>query len=212
MKVLIIGSTGLVGKKLLENLLTDDRINMITCLVRSLSGHTSNDKLREIQVNFDHLEQWDQEFEVDCLFCCLGTTIKKAGSKTAFKKVDYEYIVKSASLFSKASGGHFLLISSIGADSGSSTFYSQVKGETEKAIKKMCFNKITILRPSLLLGERNESRPMESLGKVLAKPMNYLLQGSLKKYRGVEASEVASLMKAKALNDSFESSIEVEHA
>jgi uncharacterized protein YbjT (DUF2867 family) len=131
---------------------------------------------------------------VDDVFCCLGTTIKKAGSQAAFRKVDFTYAYEAAQLAVQQGAEHFLLVSSLGADANSSVFYSRVKGELEIAIAALPFAAVSIFQPSLLLGERAEFRFGERLAEPLAKVLSVFLLGPLRKYRAIEAHTVAAAM------------------
>jgi uncharacterized protein YbjT (DUF2867 family) len=128
------------------------------------------------------------------VFCCLGTTIKKAGSQEAFRRVDYEYPLNVARLAAQWEDAHFLVVSSVGADAGSGVFYSRVKGELEKAVQALPLAGAHIFRPSLLLGERGEVRLGERMAAVAAKPLSLLLFGPLRKYRPIHARTVAQAM------------------
>lgn len=196
---LILGVTGLVGNQLLALLAEDDRYSEITCLVRKpLSSAKVSDlhnKLRPIVVDFDNLQEYQGYFTVDHVYVCLGTTIKKAGGKTAFRKVDFEYVHVAAQLSRAQSVGSFVWISSVGADAKSKNFYLRVKGELENAIFNLSgLDNAATVRPSLLLGERSESRPAEQLGIAVGKFVAPLLCGPLKRYRPVHADTVARQM------------------
>lgn len=201
---LILGATGLVGNELLKLLLQDERYSQVTCLVRkSLPASLTSGfehKLQPVVIDFEFLQDYAGYFNVDHVYVCLGTTIKKAGSKAAFKKIDFEFVYAaaqiSASQFAtRKNTGSFVWISSVGASDKSSNFYLRVKGELENAIFNLsALEKAATVRPSLLLGLRQESRPAEKLGTMLAPFYSPLLCGPLKKYRPVEALTVAKQM------------------
>ena len=128
------------------------------------------------------------------VFCCLGTTIKKAGSEAAFRRVDYEYPLALARLAAQWEDAHFLLVSSLGASARSSVFYPRVKGELEEAIKALSFAGVHIFQPSLLLGERAELRMGERIAAYAALPLGFFLLGPLRKYRPIQARVVAQAM------------------
>jgi len=209
MKAVILGATGLVGSKLLDLLLTDNSISEVTALIRR-EIPLEHSKLNKVLCDFTNLEAQKDYFKVDTLFCCLGTTIKTAGSKEAFRFVDYELPLKAGKLFKQMGGKHYLLISALGANSVSPFFYNQVKGEIERDLKELDLPKITICRPSLLLGERQESRTLEGIGQKLIPLANSFLKGKLQKYQGIDAIEVAKAMlnEAKSLHQT--SKMEVE--
>ena len=124
----------------------------------------------------------------------LGTTIKKAGSQDAFRKVDYNYALNAASLARKAGAKACILMSAIGASPKSSVFYSRVKGELEEAIRALGFSYLSIYQPSLLLGQRQEHRTAEGLGMAVMPVANRALVGPLRKYRAIEAETIAAAM------------------
>ena len=196
---IVLGATGLVGKALTQRLLDDHRYHQITVLVRrplaaSLFADLNN-KLNPIVVDFEQLQDYQGYFTVDHVYCCLGTTIKKAGSESAFRRVDFEFVHVAAQLARAQRAKSFVWVSSIGADAKSKNFYLRVKGELENAIMNMPqLYHAAAVRPSLLLGERAESRPAEQLGIAIGKLVSPLMVGHLRKYRPVEASDVASQM------------------
>ena len=194
---LIAGATGLVGSHLLKLLLENPYYDQVKVVTRR-EIKISNKKLQEIILNFDKPEDWGDQLKADHVFCCLGTTIKKAGSKSMFKKVDLDYPVQIAKHTQSLGASAFVLISATGANSKSIFFYNQVKGETEQAIRETGFEHFIILRPSLLLGKRQENRIFEDVGKWMFKFFDFLLFGPLKKYKGVEASKIAAKMIAAA--------------
>lgn len=202
LKVLVLGGTGLVGGELINLMLKDDTISSITSLVRSPKG-INHPKLNEEIIDFENLEKMDHYFEKkDAVFCCLGTTIKKVkGDKMLFRKVDLEYPVKACETALEKKVKHFIMVSSLGADANSPFFYNQVKGECENRVKSIGVENVSILRPSLLVGKRNESRPLEMMSMGIMKVVNPLLPGGLKKYRSVAGTDVARLMLALAKED-----------
>jgi len=192
-KALVIGATGLIGKSVVNQLIQNEAYEKITIFVRKSSGFI-HEKVEEIIVNFDRLEEYEQYFQVDDVFSCLGTTIKIAKTKENFRKVDYDYSVKVAELASKATVQNFLLISSMGANSDSNIFYSKVKGEVERDVKKLHFTGLFIFRPSLLLGERKEVRIGEKVAEKISVIMPFLFTGPFKKYIPIKGETVAKAM------------------
>jgi uncharacterized protein YbjT (DUF2867 family) len=192
MKALVAGSTGLIGELLLQQLLADDRVKEVEVLVRKPSG-ISHPKLRERVIDFCEMLKID-DLTASHLFCCLGTTIKKAGSQEAFREVDYRYVADLAALGARSGASTFTVVSSVGADAKSGNFYLRTKGEMEKAVKHSGIPSIVIMRPSMLLGNRNEFRFGEAVGKWVMKAGNPLLQGSWTKFRAIEAAVVARAM------------------
>lgn len=196
---ILFGATGLTGTHVLKNLINDERYEKIKVFTRSelpvQSGLTAqSDKLEVFKTGLDELDNYENSIRGDDVFCCLGTTIKKAGSKENFRKVDFDYPVKIAELANKNEVPAFLIISSIGAYLQSSNFYLRTKGEVEKAIQEFSFKKIIILRPSMLMGKRREFRLMEEIGKVIMLPLSFFLTGKLRKYRAIDAEKVAAAM------------------
>ena len=190
---LIVGATGLTGGYCLRNLLMDDRYERVTALTRNPIP-LKNPKLDVRQVDFDQLSNEADLFAANDVFCCLGTTIAKAGSRAAFRKVDYSYPLAIAEKALAAGAHSFSLISSVGANPNSRIFYSRVKGEIESAISQLGYNLVLIYRPSLLTGARSEVRFGEKIGEFLMGLFNPVLIGSLKKYRSISAETVALAM------------------
>ena len=188
---LVIGSTGLVGKKLLFELAKKDS-KVIAITRRFISNLPENVSL--VNINFDNFLVNGSLPSCDHIFICLGTTIKKAGSQTEFKKVDFDYCLSFAKKAREAGATKISLISSVGASPYVNNFYLKTKGEIEEEIKKIDFQVINILRPSLLLGRRDESRFLEKIGQNLSSFINLFLIGRLRKYRSVKASNVAYFM------------------
>jgi len=189
----IAGSTGLVGSELLKLLLESPDYSNVHVLVRNPSG-IKNPKLNEIIVDFNKLADYQDAFNVTDIFCCLGTTIKKAGSQEAFKKVDVEYVLEMAKLANRAGAKSFSVISAMGANPDSSVFYNRMKGLMELGVSNSGIETVNIFRPSLLLGKRKEFRFGEKIASILVYPMIFLFFGPLKKYRPIKASKVALAM------------------
>lgn len=194
----VVGGSGLVGTYLIEALLNDNRYHKVISLGRS-ELPIQNNKLEQKVVDFDNLEL--SGFEVDDVFCCLGTTIKKAGSKENFRKVDFTYPVNVAEWSLSNGASQFILNSSMGADDSSAIFYNQVKGEVEKVISSLGFEACYIIRPSLLLGPRKEFRFGETVGKFFMNGLGFMFVGGLKKYKPIHAKTVAESMVAVATEE-----------
>ncbi|TVR70960.1 MAG: oxidoreductase [Marinilabiliales bacterium] len=190
---ILFGATGLTGSLLLTKLIQDERYEKVKVFTRSVPDAKS-DKLQIINTDLDNLENYSDDISGHDLFCCLGTTIKKAGTKENFRKVDLEWPALIAKTASKNGIPNFLMISSIGANPESSNFYLRTKGEAENAVRHHKFNKIVILRPSMLLGKRNEFRFFEEMGKLVMAPLKFVFRGKLKKYRPIDAERVARAM------------------
>lgn len=190
---IIIGASGLVGNEVLTLLLSDDRFDKVNVFVRKplLIKHP---KLEQHVIDFDLIYKFTDLVKGDVVFCCLGTTIKTAGSKEEFKKVDYAYPLAFAKIAKQNGINKFIIISSIGANSNTSNFYLKVKGDIENELEKLKFTSLVIVRPSMLLGDRKEFRVGESIGKIVMKLVSMLFIGNFKKYKAIEASTVAKAM------------------
>lgn len=197
---LILGATGLVGGKLLDRLLASDRYERVTTIGRRSTGRQHPALVQHV-VDFEDLEGHADLFAVDDIFCCLGTTIRKAGSQERFLEIDVEYPVQAAELGAARGAEQFLVVSSLGADPDSRVFYSRAKGEMEVRVRQLPLRAIWILRPSLLLGERDELRVGERVAEVVMVPVAPLLIGPLRRYRPIRASAVAQAMVDLALSD-----------
>lgn len=202
LKAIIAGSTGLVGSYLLKQVLDDSDFSKVILLTRK-EKDASNGKVSDKVVNFDELDKYSFDEQVDVAYCCLGTTMKKAGSKEAFLKVDYAYCLEFAKLVKKMGGKKFVLISSLGADAKSSNFYLKTKRQIEEAIDGLGFETFIIMRPSMLLGDRKENRLGESIGKSLMTSLDFLIAGPFKKYKAIHGKTVALAM-IKASKDNLE--------
>ncbi|GAB3198078.1 uncharacterized protein YbjT (DUF2867 family) [Pontibacter aydingkolensis] len=190
---LIAGATGLVGGHCLEHLLKSDRYSQVISVGRR-ELPLIHPKLEQKIVDFNKLQSYATSLAADDVFCCLGTTIKKAGSKEAFYKVDHTYVLELAKITANKGAAQFIVVSAMGADAGSMVFYNKVKGEMERDIQQQGFEAVHILRPSLLLGERTEHRTGEELASKIMKPLSSLMIGPLEKYKPIEAETVAKAM------------------
>ncbi|WP_299819585.1 oxidoreductase [uncultured Pontibacter sp.] len=190
---LIAGASGLVGGHCLELLLQGDRYSQVISVGRR-DLPLIHPKLEQKKVDFNKLQSYAADLDVDDVFCCLGTTIKKAGSKEAFYKVDHTYVVELAKLTARKGAAQFVVVSAMGADAGSMVFYNKVKGEMERDVQQQGFGAVHIVRPSLLLGERDEHRTGEAFAAKVMKPLSSLMVGPLKKYKPIEAETVARAM------------------
>ena len=190
---LLLGATGLIGGHCLRLLLGAPAYDRVHVLVRRAIP-VSGDKLTVSLTDFERLRDHPEAFSVDDIFCCLGTTIKAAGSQEAFRKVDFGYIVEAARLGVRCGAQRFLVVSSLGANVHSRVFYSRVKGETEEALRAMGYARLAIFRPSMLLGGRREVRNGETAAIAATRILSVFMVGSLRKYRPVEAELVARAM------------------
>jgi uncharacterized protein YbjT (DUF2867 family) len=193
MKAWVVGATGLVGRALVDALLAEPRCEKVTALVRRPVERT-HPKLESLEVDFEKLESALRGRSATHAFCCLGTTIKQAGTQAAFRRVDHDYPIAFGRAAVAGGAKKLLVVTALGADAQSSIFYNRVKGEVEAELSKLGARELHLFRPSLLLGERADRRPLEAMGMALAKPLGALLVGPLARYRAVEGAEVARAM------------------
>jgi uncharacterized protein YbjT (DUF2867 family) len=187
---LIAGSSGLTGGFLLKILLEAPEYQEVIAYVRKSTG-IQHPKLREVEIDWEKL---DTPVPADDVFCCLGTTIKKAGSQEAFRRVDYDYPLHLAELQLQGGSQQFLLVSALGADASSSIFYSRVKGELEAALQKLGYKSLHIFQPSFIAGPRQEKRVGERIGLAIFSFISPLFIGPLKKYAPIAAEHIAQAM------------------
>ena len=196
---LVLGATGLCGGHLVDLLLEHAGFDPVVTLTRrALTRH--HPKLRAHVVDFADPTSLTEHLQVDVVFCCLGTTIKKAGSQAAFRAADLELPLALAREARAAGVRQLIVVSSIGANPRSRIFYSRVKGELEAALSGLGFPSLTLLRPSILLGRRAESRPGEAVGQAVLGPLAPLFVGPLRRYRPIAALDVARAMRTLALD------------
>ena len=181
----------MVGRELISQLLVNENYSLVKVFTRR-SLEFKHEKLVETMVDFNQLSTWRSEIQGDVLFSSLGTTIKKAGSKELQYKIDYTYQFETARVAAENSVWSYVLVSSQGANSDSKIFYPQMKGQLDETIEKLPFKKATIMRPSILDGDRKESRPMEQFALKLMRRM--AAWGLLKKYKPIHANVVAAAM------------------
>jgi uncharacterized protein YbjT (DUF2867 family) len=197
--VLLLGATGLVGRECLRLLAGDPAFGRVVALTRrpippALMPATGAGKVDQQVVDFDRLERYEDAMRVDQVICALGTTIRAAGSRARFRQVDLGYPLEIARLARGQGADHFLLVSAIGASSRSRFFYNRVKGELEEAISALPYPRVTIVRPSLLLGAREEVR----IGERVAEKLSFLFPG---RWRPVRATAVAAALVLAARED-----------
>lgn len=201
MKAVVAGSTGLIGSHLLQILAADAHFTKVAALCRQ-PGKYLGPKVEWQITNLDNTQELTEAVsDAAAVFCCLGTTIKKAKTKEAFRKVDYDYVLNLANAAHAAGCKKFLVVSAIGSDPNSKVLYSRVKGEMEMALKDVGFEQLSIFQPSILTGAREEFRLGERIGIGIAKLIAPLMVGSARKYRPIQARDVAYAMVAVAEND-----------
>jgi uncharacterized protein YbjT (DUF2867 family) len=197
---LIAGASGLIGSQLLPLLLASERYAKVIVVGRRPLSQV-HPKLEQRILNFDQLEEHSLGLIADDVYCCLGTTMRQAGSREAFYRVDYLYVVKLAALTARNFASQLMLVSAMGADAESRIYYNRVKGEMEAAVRQTPFRAVHFFRPSLLLGERSEKRTGEKIGAILLRVLHPLLLGPLRKYRPIPAATVAQAMLRAAEED-----------
>lgn len=196
--VIIAGASGLIGSELIKLLLENKNIDKVIALVRNQLP-INNVKLTQIKADFNNLQNYTEEIKGDALYCCLGTTKNKTPDKDKYRQVDFQYPLELAKIASNNKVRQLHLISALGADAGSSIFYNKLKGELEQEVKRLDFKSVHIYQPSLLVGNRGESRPLEKAAISFMKVLNPLLNGKLKKYRSIKAIDIAKAM----VNETF---------
>ncbi len=189
---IIAGATGLIGSQLLELLLNDGDYSQVIALSRKPAPWT-HPKLQNLVVDFDKLGETGTALKGHDVYCCLGTTMKQAGSKEAFRKVDFDYPLSLAQITHQQGAKQFLLVTALGASKESSVFYNRVKGEVQEAIGLIGFESLHIFQPSLLLGHRLEKRKGEGGAEAVMKFLDVLIP---KKYKAIESAKVARAMVA----------------
>jgi len=187
-KALIYGSTGLIGEQLLPLLLESKNYEKVIALTRKPLG-ISHEKLVEVLYDFDQAD--NTKLKADHIFCCMGTTIRNAGSTKRFYQIDHDYVVETARLAKEQDASLFSLVSAIGSNADSKIFYNRVKGEIEESIRQIGFKGLHIFRPSLLLGNRKEFRFGELIARIVMKYISFLVPA---KHRGIQATQVAGIM------------------
>jgi uncharacterized protein YbjT (DUF2867 family) len=190
---LLAGATGLVGQRVLRLLLADGAFTRVVALARRPLSVTDQKLSVELVPDFSRLDDRPAPAATVAL-CALGTTIKQAGSQEAFRAVDHDAVVAFARWAARAGCQTFVLVSSVGADAGAGTFYLQVKGQAEESVAALGFRRFIALRPSLILGERQERRFGEAAAQALMPALSPLLLGPLRRYRGITGDQVAAAM------------------
>ncbi|WP_124384372.1 oxidoreductase [Ralstonia sp. SET104] len=195
--VLVAGANGLVGRAVVHRLVAQPWAGSVTALVRRrgalTAGQAMPGRLRECVVDFDRLDapETQSAFAADLVICALGTTIRRAGSQAAFRRVDVEYPAELARRAFAAGAHHFLLVSALGADARSGVFYNRCKGEVEAQILSIGFPSVTVVRPSLLLGKRAEFRLGERIAQDLSRAIGWMVPST---WRPVPVDSVAAAL------------------
>lgn len=194
---LIAGSTGLVGRQLLRLLLAAPEYGRVIAIGRrppQVSGAVAGNRLETVVSNFSDLAALGGRLAADDVFCCLGSTLAAAGSRAEFERIDRHLVVALAQAARAASARRLLLVSAAGSSMTSLSFYSRVKACMEQEVAALGYDTVEIVRPSLLLGQRAESRPAERVAQRLAPLLIALTPGLLRRYRPVAAEDVAAAL------------------
>lgn len=190
---IILGATGLTGGYLLAELLADDRYEKIILFSRRSKGIDSP-KIQEYLIDFTHLAQYKEQFVANDVFCCVGTTQRKTPDKEVYKAIDFHIPVKAAQLAESNEAEAFIVMSSIGANPQSKTFYTRLKGKMEEKVATFSIPKIHLLRPALINAKREEFRFGELIFRGMAKLLDYVMVGPLEKYRSIHPKTIAKAM------------------
>jgi len=188
---IVFGATGLVGNYVVNKLNENPNYSQIIVFSRRPVNY-SFPKVNVLITDFKN--ELTTQIQGDEIYCCLGTTIGKAGSEEAFRKIDFDLPVMIGKIAAHNKITAMFVVSSLGADENSSNFYLRTKGEMEQELTKLNIPKLVFFRPSMLLGPRIESRPLESIGKILMKSLGWIFIGPLAKYKAIHANTVATVM------------------
>ena len=190
---LIFGSTGLIGNNLLDIILQNNHYDHIKLFVRSVTEN-NNSKVEIIHTDFDHLEKHKDSIVGEDCFFCIGTTRKNTPDKSQYTRIEYNIPIEVAKIAKSNSVNNFIYVSSLGANPNATGLYLKNKGKAEEELKKLNFTKLSIIRPSILLGNRKENRVGEKIGILLMKTLSPLFLGKLKKYKPIKVENVAKAM------------------
>ena len=197
---LIFGSSGLIGSCLLDLIVNDNNYSKIRLFVRSEPANTSS-KIEIIKTDFNNLENHKDSIAGDVCFFCIGTTKKNTPDKNEYINIEYNLPVEVAKIAKSNSVNNFIYVSSIGANTNASGLYLRNKGQAEEELKKLNFSKLSIMRPSILLGNRKENRVGEKIGIFIMKTLSPLFVGKMKKYKPIKVENVAKTMLLVVRND-----------
>lgn len=201
MTICISGASGLVGNELLIQLLNKTEVEKVLVLSRNPLGF-GHPKMQLVIISFDQLHQINVEEKIDVGFCALGTTLRKAGSKTKQQEIDRDYVIAFADFCKRSGAERIGIVSSIGANAQSSNFYLRTKGEMEEGVMALKIPHTIFIRPSFLVGPRKEFRASEKILTALSFLINPFLFGKAKKYKSIHASTVARNLIESTFNDS----------
>ena len=190
---IVLGATGLTGNLILNKLIEDERYDFVKIFGRR-KVEIIHSKIIQFTGNLIELDRFKDDFNGNEVYCCIGTTSKKTPNKSQYRKIDFGIPVTAAKLCKENNINCFLVISALGSNAKSSIFYNKTKGEMEQAVFEQNIPITYILRPSLILGNRNENRLAENLGKKAFDTFQFLFVGKLKKYKAIEANQIAQTM------------------
>lgn len=199
-KAIIVGASGLIGSKLLAILSTQPEYDEILVIARKKT-RTTNTKITQLIIDFEYLDHYTNLITGDVVFCCMGTTKSQTPNLAAYRKIDHDYPVRLAEIALKNGIKEYHFVSAIGASSESSNFYTKMKGDTENDLKKVGLKSLHIYEPSILIGYRKKSRPLERIAAFVMKIISPLLFGGLKKYKAIAATDVAKAMYKQSLKN-----------
>lgn len=197
---IILGATGLVGGILLELLVKDKRYKKIVLFSRK-SVEINNQKIEEHLCDLLELEEQQEYFKADEVFCCIGSTNAKTPDNELYRRIDYGIPIATTELCAQNNIKTLIIVSALGADANSTIFYNRIKGEMEDKVLEIKIPKTHIVQPSMIGGNRKEKRPREYFFKKMMQVLSFLLQGSLKKYRVIRPETIAKSMVWLANND-----------
>lgn len=190
---LVAGATGLVGQFLVQRLLDSGAYDQIKLLGRRAVS-IDDARIENVISDYSDLASLGNKLKADDVFCCLGTTLKKAGSRAAFERVDHQMVVDLARAAHAQGARQFMVVSAAGTAEHSPSFYSRVKAHMERDVSAVGYDAVHIVRPALLIGAREESRPAEHISQMIMPLFNPLLIGGLKKYRSARGEDVADAL------------------
>ncbi|MFC3713829.1 NAD(P)H-binding protein [Sphingoaurantiacus capsulatus] len=188
-QVALIGGTGLVGREAARRLWASGEVGLVSFVRREPKARYER-KISFERLLHDGISTLEME-QIDIAICCLGTTMKQAGSKGGFRRIDHDYVMAFAKAALKLGARQFILVSSVGAKRGSSTYYLSVKGEVEVAVSKLGFERVDVIRPGLLIGNRKQRRLGERMAQIIVPRLHWLMRGPLRRYRATRADTVA---------------------
>ncbi|MFY0651536.1 MAG: NAD-dependent epimerase/dehydratase family protein [Cyclobacteriaceae bacterium] len=192
--VLIVGATGLVGRQVLDVILKNDYYEEILLIGRRSVGVKDN-RIKELIIDFEKFEEYKDQISANDYYCCIGSTLKQAGSKDNFKKIDFSYPLMLAQHAKEdPKFEQFLMVSSYGANANSALFYNEIKGITEDALQQVGLKRLLIFQPSLLLGYRKDFRPFEEAAKLVSSVLSFFIIGTRMRFWAIKGSEVALAM------------------